>query len=95
MLKQAEQHEELVPLRLEVEWDKIRLRDTFTWNLHERILQVELFAAQLVEDMGLKAPSLARLRASDTTDARAAQRLLPICLFRRRRARPRAPVLSI
>lgn len=57
MLKQAEQHEELVPLRLEVEWDKIRLRDTFTWNLHERILQVELFAAQLVEDMGLKAPA--------------------------------------
>jgi SWI/SNF-related matrix-associated actin-dependent regulator of chromatin subfamily B protein 1 len=30
MLKQAEQHEELVPLRLEVEWDKIKLRDTFT-----------------------------------------------------------------
>ncbi|KHN95093.1 transcription factor Snf5p [Metarhizium album ARSEF 1941] len=57
MLKQAEQHEELVPLRLEVEWDKIKLRDTFTWNLHERLLQVELFAAQLVEDMGLKAPA--------------------------------------
>lgn len=57
MLKQAEQHEELVPLRLEVEWDKIKLRDTFTWNLHERILAVELFAAQLVEDMGLKPPA--------------------------------------
>ncbi|KAF5641320.1 Snf5 subunit [Fusarium sp. NRRL 52700] len=57
MLKQAEQHEELVPLRLEVEWDKIKLRDTFTWNLHERLLQVELFAAQLVEDMGLKPPA--------------------------------------
>ncbi|KAH6897020.1 hypothetical protein B0T10DRAFT_395917 [Thelonectria olida] len=57
MLKQAEQHEELVPLRLEVEWDKIKLRDTLTWNLHERLLQVELFAAQLVEDMGLKAPA--------------------------------------
>lgn len=57
MLKQAEQHEELVPVRLEVEWDKIRLRDTFTWNLHERLIAVELFAAQLVEDMGLKAPA--------------------------------------
>lgn len=57
MLKQAEQHEELVPLRLEVEWDKVRLRDTFTWNLHERVLAVELFAAQLVEDMGLKPPA--------------------------------------
>ena len=57
MLKQADQHEELVPLRLEVEWDKIKLRDTFTWNLHERLLAVELFAAQLVEDMGLKPPT--------------------------------------
>ena len=57
MLKQAEQHEELVPVRLEVEWDKVRLRDTFTWNLHERIVHVELFASQLVEDMGLKPPA--------------------------------------
>ncbi|UKZ54929.1 hypothetical protein TrVGV298_008743 [Trichoderma virens] len=57
MLKQAEQHEDLVPLRLDVEWDKIKLRDTFTWNLHERLLAVELFAAQLVEDMGLKPPA--------------------------------------
>ncbi|KAL7821524.1 SNF5 domain-containing protein [Trichoderma aethiopicum] len=57
MLKQAEQHEDLVPLRLDVEWDRIKLRDTFTWNLHERLLAVELFAAQLVEDMGLKPPA--------------------------------------
>lgn len=57
MLKQAEQHEELVPVRLEVEWDKVRLRDTFTWNLHERLVHVELFASQLVEDMGLKPPA--------------------------------------
>ncbi|KAL7902377.1 hypothetical protein HDV63DRAFT_361561 [Trichoderma sp. SZMC 28014] len=57
MLKQAEQHEDLVPLRLDVEWDRVKLRDTFTWNLHERLLAVELFAAQLVEDMGLKPPA--------------------------------------
>lgn len=57
MLKQAEQHEELVPLRLEIEWDKVKLRDTFTWNLHDRLLGVELFAAQLVEDMDLKPPA--------------------------------------
>jgi SWI/SNF-related matrix-associated actin-dependent regulator of chromatin subfamily B protein 1 len=54
--KQAEQHEELVPVRLEVEWDKIKLRDTLTWNLHDRLVMPELFAAQLVEDMGLKPP---------------------------------------
>ena len=57
MLKQADQHEELVPVRLEVEWDKIRLRDTFTWNLHERIIGAEAFALHLCEDLGLKLPT--------------------------------------
>ncbi|KAI1661607.1 SNF5-domain-containing protein [Daldinia decipiens] len=57
MKQQAEQHEELVPVRLDVDWDKIKLRDTFTWNLHERIVGADLFAAHLVEDMGLKAPA--------------------------------------
>ncbi|KKA28261.1 hypothetical protein TD95_001850, partial [Thielaviopsis punctulata] len=56
MLKQAELHEELVPVRLEVEWEKIKLRDTFTWNLHDRLISPQLFAAQLVEDMGIKPP---------------------------------------
>lgn len=56
MAKQAEQHEELVPVRLDIEWDKLKLRDTFTWNLHERLVMPELFAAQLVEDMGIKPP---------------------------------------
>lgn len=57
MKKQAEQHEELVPVRIDVDWDKIKLRDTFTFNLHERLISVELLAVQLVEDMGLN-PSL-------------------------------------
>ncbi|ATY60809.1 SWI-SNF complex subunit [Cordyceps militaris] len=57
MIKQAELHEELVPVRIEVEWDKYKLRDTFTWNLHDRLLPVELFAAQLVEDIGVKPPA--------------------------------------
>lgn len=56
MKAQAEQYEELVPIRVEVDWDKIRLRDTFTWNLHDRLIPIDLFTAQLVEDMGLKAP---------------------------------------
>ncbi|KAI2630474.1 hypothetical protein GGS21DRAFT_203237 [Xylaria nigripes] len=58
MKQQAEQHEELVPVRLDVDYDKIKLRDTFTWNLHERIVSPELFALQLIEDMGLKPPIL-------------------------------------
>ncbi|KAJ2894718.1 hypothetical protein MKZ38_007295 [Zalerion maritima] len=55
--EQAEQHEELVPIRLDVDWDKYKLRDTFTWNLHDRVIPVEVFAAQLVEDMGIKHPA--------------------------------------
>ncbi|SZF06085.1 unnamed protein product [Blumeria hordei] len=56
LAQQAEQVEVLVPIRLEVDWDKIRLRDTFTWNLHDRIISTDLFAAQLVEDLGLAVP---------------------------------------
>lgn len=50
---QAEQLEELVPIRLEIEWDKIRLRDTFTWNLHDRITDLRSFSEGLVEDFKL------------------------------------------
>ena len=50
---QSEQLDELVPIRLDIEWDKIRLRDTFTWNLHDRVVSPELFAEQLVEDFRL------------------------------------------
>ena len=54
---QADQHEELVPIRLDVDWEKIKLRDTFTWNLHDRTVPVDLFATQLVEDFGLALPA--------------------------------------
>jgi SWI/SNF-related matrix-associated actin-dependent regulator of chromatin subfamily B protein 1 len=50
---QAEQIEELVPLRLDIEMDKIKLRDTFTWNLHDRITDTTTFAENLVEDFRL------------------------------------------
>ncbi|KAI4246014.1 MAG: hypothetical protein L6R40_002230 [Gallowayella cf. fulva] len=50
---QAGQPEELVPIRLDIEWDKIRLRDTFTWNLHDRTTDRRAFAESLVEDFKL------------------------------------------
>jgi SWI/SNF-related matrix-associated actin-dependent regulator of chromatin subfamily B member 1 len=50
---QAEQIDELVPIRLDIEWDKVRIRDTFTWNIHDRVVDTNLFAHQLVEDMNL------------------------------------------
>ena len=51
---QSEQGEELIPIRLDIEWDKVKLRDTFTWNLHDRITPYEYFAEKLVEDFSLE-----------------------------------------
>lgn len=51
--RQAAQHEELVPVRLDIELDKLRVRDTFTWNLHERLVSPDVFADALVEDLRL------------------------------------------
>ncbi|KIX03778.1 uncharacterized protein Z518_07331 [Rhinocladiella mackenziei CBS 650.93] len=51
---QAEQSEDLVPIRLDIDWGKIKLRDTFTWNLHDRTTPIDYFAEKLVEDFGLE-----------------------------------------
>jgi SWI/SNF-related matrix-associated actin-dependent regulator of chromatin subfamily B protein 1 len=48
--QQAEQVEELVPVRLDIELDRLKLRDTFTWNVHDRVTDPILFAQTLVED---------------------------------------------
>lgn len=61
MAQQAEQIEELVPIRLDVDWDRIKLRDTFTWNIHDRTVPMDLFAKQLVEDFGLEGPAADRV----------------------------------
>ncbi|KAA8648152.1 hypothetical protein EYZ11_000548 [Aspergillus tanneri] len=50
---QNEQIENLVPIRLDIDWDKIKIRDTFTWNLHDRVVSPDLFAEKLAEDLGL------------------------------------------
>ncbi|OXV05986.1 hypothetical protein Egran_06246 [Elaphomyces granulatus] len=50
---QNEQIEDLVPIRLDIDWDKVKIRDTFTWNLHDRVTSPDLFAEKLVEDLGL------------------------------------------
>lgn len=51
---QAEQDEELVPIRLDVEWNRVKLRDTFTWNLFDQTTNIDYFAEKLVEDFGLE-----------------------------------------
>lgn len=58
---QNEQLEDLVPIRLDIDWDKVKIRDAFTWNLHDRVLSPELFAEKFVEDLGLPIESCAPL----------------------------------
>ncbi|RAL14833.1 SWI/SNF chromatin-remodeling complex subunit SNF5 [Aspergillus homomorphus CBS 101889] len=58
---QSEQLEDLVPIRLDIDWEKIKIRDTFTWNLHDRVVSPELFAEKLVEDLGLPMETCAPL----------------------------------
>ncbi|KAL4761071.1 SWI/SNF chromatin-remodeling complex subunit SNF5 [Aspergillus foveolatus] len=53
MKTQSEQLEHLVPIRLDIDWEKVKIRDTFTWNLHDRVVSPDLFAEKLVEDLGL------------------------------------------
>lgn len=52
-ITQSEQSEDLVPIRLDIDWGKIKLRDTFTWNLNDRTTSIDYFAEKLVEDFGL------------------------------------------
>lgn len=49
----AETVESLVPLRLDLEIDKYRLHDTFTWNINEKTISVAQFAENLIEDFHL------------------------------------------
>ncbi|KAG0141930.1 hypothetical protein CROQUDRAFT_673849 [Cronartium quercuum f. sp. fusiforme G11] len=51
----AENEEVLVPIRLEIEVEHWKLRDTFTWNLREPVVTPEVFAVHLCEDLILPA----------------------------------------
>ncbi|EAW14538.1 putative SWI-SNF complex subunit (Snf5) [Aspergillus clavatus NRRL 1] len=58
---QNEQIEDLVPIRLDIDWEKVKIRDAFTWNLHDRVVSPELFAEKLVEDLSLPLETCAPL----------------------------------
>ncbi|KAJ1967291.1 SWI/SNF chromatin-remodeling complex subunit, partial [Dispira parvispora] len=51
--EQAQKGERLVPIRVELEAEGHKLRDTFTWNLNDQLITPELFAETLCEDMRL------------------------------------------
>ncbi|CCG84777.1 protein of unknown function [Taphrina deformans PYCC 5710] len=45
--------EVLVPMRLDIDYDKYKLRDVLTWNLFDDTMSIEIFAEHLCEDYGL------------------------------------------
>ncbi|KAL9090807.1 MAG: hypothetical protein Q9159_001748 [Coniocarpon cinnabarinum] len=51
--EQAEQIEQLAPIRLDIEFEKLRLRDTFTWNITDQVVNPQTFVAGLIEDFKL------------------------------------------
>ncbi|KAI9266712.1 hypothetical protein BDA99DRAFT_436627 [Phascolomyces articulosus] len=53
LAEQASKQDTLVPIRLDFEIDGYKLRDTFTWNLNERLITHEQFAIVLCEDLNL------------------------------------------
>jgi SWI/SNF-related matrix-associated actin-dependent regulator of chromatin subfamily B member 1 len=59
MADQADLVEDLVPIRLDIEHEKIKLRDTFTWNLHDYVTSADVFAEGLVEDFNVPMESAA------------------------------------
>ncbi len=49
----AEQGECLVPIRLDMDIDGQKLRDSFVWNKNEQMLQPEQFAEIMCDDLDL------------------------------------------
>ncbi|KAJ1950335.1 SWI/SNF chromatin-remodeling complex subunit, partial [Linderina macrospora] len=50
---QAEKTEILVPIRLDLDADGYRLRDTFTWDMNNELISSDRFARSLCIDVGL------------------------------------------
>ncbi|XP_067935696.1 SWI/SNF-related matrix-associated actin-dependent regulator of chromatin subfamily B member 1-like [Watersipora subatra] len=49
----ADQPEDLVPIRLDMEFDGQKLRDCFVWNRNEQLITTEQFAEILCEDLDI------------------------------------------
>ncbi|KAJ1719768.1 SWI/SNF chromatin-remodeling complex subunit, partial [Coemansia erecta] len=54
---QAEQREVLVPIRLDLDADGFRLRDTFTWDMNNELVTPQRFAQNLCLDLDLPVES--------------------------------------
>ncbi|GAA5857171.1 hypothetical protein JCM8547_009352 [Rhodosporidiobolus lusitaniae] len=61
----ASQSEHLIPIRIDLEHEVYRLRDTFTWNLRETLITPKQFCEHLLADLRLpKEPFLRQMIAS-------------------------------
>ncbi|ORX54238.1 SNF5-domain-containing protein [Piromyces finnis] len=49
----AEKEEVLVPIRIDIDLNGVKFRDSFTWNLNETIITPEYFADLICEDFNL------------------------------------------
>eukprot|EP00743_Colponemidia_sp_Colp-15_P007771 GILK01008414.1.p1 GENE.GILK01008414.1~~GILK01008414.1.p1 ORF type:complete len:276 (+),score=38.20 GILK01008414.1:55-828(+) len=56
--------ENLVPIRIDLEADGRKIKDTITWNLDEKETTPETFASILCEDMGITSTSAQQLIAT-------------------------------
>ncbi|KAI9175825.1 SWI/SNF chromatin-remodeling complex subunit [Blastocladiella emersonii ATCC 22665] len=52
-LAAADAPEELVAIRIDVEVENVKVRDTITWNAFESVISPDAFAAAMVEDLKL------------------------------------------
>ena len=63
--------EHLVPVRLDMDFDKGKIRDTFTWNLNDRLVPLDIFAETLCEDYDVPlhhAPNVAKAISEQVSD---------------------------
>lgn len=48
----ANQPDVLVPIRIDLEIDGQKIRDTFTWNKNEKLVTPEIFSEMICDDLG-------------------------------------------
>jgi hypothetical protein len=61
LLEIAHRNVKLVPIRLDLEHEGQKLRDTFTWNLYENLITPEAFAKLICEDANMHSSCVATI----------------------------------
>ena len=52
VFENSNQTDILVPIRIDLELEGQKIRDTFTWNKNEQLITPEIFAEILCDDLG-------------------------------------------